>query len=169
MRANLSIDTDPQQQAAASPPMLVVRSFLRYMHGGEVHESRRRSHEERRRQGLHHAASIGRGAAKTRAPVGRSLLGRGSGLSHGLGARVRRAGRRAPMSFTRRDFEGKLRVGAPACLALSGNSYNWSANTEQQLQEAASPQRLLPGCLQRCTASLAGPAACRVNSIPRLR
>jgi hypothetical protein len=28
---NLSIDTDPQQQAAASPLMLVVRSFLRYM------------------------------------------------------------------------------------------------------------------------------------------
>jgi hypothetical protein len=30
MLANLSIDTDPQQQAAASPLMLVVRSFLRY-------------------------------------------------------------------------------------------------------------------------------------------
>jgi hypothetical protein len=27
--ANLSIDADPQQQAAASPLMLVVRSFLR--------------------------------------------------------------------------------------------------------------------------------------------
>jgi len=26
---NLSIDTDPQQQEAASPQMLVVRSFLR--------------------------------------------------------------------------------------------------------------------------------------------
>ena len=26
---NLSIDTDPQQQEAASPLMLVVRSFLR--------------------------------------------------------------------------------------------------------------------------------------------
>jgi len=30
MRLNMSIDTDPQQQAAASPRMLVVRSFLRY-------------------------------------------------------------------------------------------------------------------------------------------
>ena len=28
-RSNLSIDADPQQQAAASPLMLVVRSFLR--------------------------------------------------------------------------------------------------------------------------------------------
>ena len=28
---NMSIDTDPQQQAAASPLMLVVRSFLRYV------------------------------------------------------------------------------------------------------------------------------------------
>ena len=27
---NLSIDADPQQQEAASPRMLVVRSFLRY-------------------------------------------------------------------------------------------------------------------------------------------
>ncbi len=30
MRHNISIDTDPQQQAAASPLVLVVRSFLRY-------------------------------------------------------------------------------------------------------------------------------------------
>jgi len=30
MHSNLSIDADPQQQAAASPRMLVVRSFLRY-------------------------------------------------------------------------------------------------------------------------------------------
>jgi hypothetical protein len=29
LRFNLSIDTDPQQQEAASPLMLVVRSFLR--------------------------------------------------------------------------------------------------------------------------------------------
>jgi hypothetical protein len=29
MQANLSIDADPQQQEAASPRMLVVRSFLR--------------------------------------------------------------------------------------------------------------------------------------------
>ena len=29
MRLNLSIDADPQQQAAAPPLMLVVRSFLR--------------------------------------------------------------------------------------------------------------------------------------------
>jgi hypothetical protein len=29
MMANWSIDTDPQQQAAASPLVLVVRSFLR--------------------------------------------------------------------------------------------------------------------------------------------
>jgi hypothetical protein len=29
MRPNMSIDTDPQQQEAASPQMLVVRSFLR--------------------------------------------------------------------------------------------------------------------------------------------
>jgi hypothetical protein len=28
-RPNLAIDTDPQQHAAASPLMLVVRSFLR--------------------------------------------------------------------------------------------------------------------------------------------
>ena len=28
---NMSIDTDPQQQEAASPLMLVVRSFLRYL------------------------------------------------------------------------------------------------------------------------------------------
>jgi len=28
-RFNMSIDTDPQQQEAASPLMLVVRSFLR--------------------------------------------------------------------------------------------------------------------------------------------
>jgi hypothetical protein len=28
-RPNLSIDADPQQQAAASPQVLVVRSFLR--------------------------------------------------------------------------------------------------------------------------------------------
>jgi hypothetical protein len=28
-RSNLSIDTDPQQQKAASPRVLVVRSFLR--------------------------------------------------------------------------------------------------------------------------------------------
>jgi len=27
---NISIDTDPQQQEAASPHVLVVRSFLRY-------------------------------------------------------------------------------------------------------------------------------------------
>ena len=30
LRPNLSIDTDPQQQAAALPLVLVVRSFLRY-------------------------------------------------------------------------------------------------------------------------------------------
>jgi hypothetical protein len=30
MRPNLSIDADPQQQEAAPPLMLVVRSFLRY-------------------------------------------------------------------------------------------------------------------------------------------
>jgi hypothetical protein len=30
MRLNMSIDTDPQQQEAASPRVLVVRSFLRY-------------------------------------------------------------------------------------------------------------------------------------------
>jgi hypothetical protein len=29
MRLNMSIDTDPQQQEAASPRVLVVRSFLR--------------------------------------------------------------------------------------------------------------------------------------------
>lgn len=29
MPSNLSIDTDPQQQEAASPRVLVVRSFLR--------------------------------------------------------------------------------------------------------------------------------------------
>ena len=29
MTANKSLDTDPQQQEAASPRMLVVRSFLR--------------------------------------------------------------------------------------------------------------------------------------------
>jgi hypothetical protein len=29
LRANLSIDTDPQQQKAVSPQVLVVRSFLR--------------------------------------------------------------------------------------------------------------------------------------------
>jgi hypothetical protein len=29
MKANLSIDADPQQQEAASPLMLVVRSFSR--------------------------------------------------------------------------------------------------------------------------------------------
>jgi hypothetical protein len=29
MRHNLSIDADPQQQEAASPQVLVVRSFLR--------------------------------------------------------------------------------------------------------------------------------------------
>jgi hypothetical protein len=29
MQANLSIDADPQQQEAASPHVLVVRSFLR--------------------------------------------------------------------------------------------------------------------------------------------
>jgi len=29
--ANLSIDTDPQQQDAAPPLMLVARSFLRYV------------------------------------------------------------------------------------------------------------------------------------------
>jgi hypothetical protein len=28
---NMSIDTDPQQQAAAPPLVLVVRSFLRYL------------------------------------------------------------------------------------------------------------------------------------------
>jgi uncharacterized protein YecT (DUF1311 family) len=34
IRSNLSIDTDPQQQEAASPLMLVVRSFLRYVSRG---------------------------------------------------------------------------------------------------------------------------------------
>jgi hypothetical protein len=29
MRLNMSIDADPQQQEAASPRVLVVRSFLR--------------------------------------------------------------------------------------------------------------------------------------------
>jgi len=29
MQSNLSIDADPQQQAAASPRVLVARSFLR--------------------------------------------------------------------------------------------------------------------------------------------
>jgi hypothetical protein len=29
LKANLSIDADPQQQEAASPRMLVARSFLR--------------------------------------------------------------------------------------------------------------------------------------------
>jgi hypothetical protein len=82
-------------------------------------------------------------------PLGAAYLVKARAMNHGLRARVRRALRRAPMSFTRRGLVGKLRAGAPACLALSGNSYNWSANTEQQLQEAASPQRLLPGCLQR--------------------
>jgi hypothetical protein len=33
MRLNMSIDTDPQQQEAASPQMLVVRSFSRYPSG----------------------------------------------------------------------------------------------------------------------------------------
>jgi hypothetical protein len=32
-RFNMSIDTDPQQQEAASPQVLVVRSFLRYSAG----------------------------------------------------------------------------------------------------------------------------------------
>jgi len=32
-RSNMSIDTDPQLQEAASPLMLVVRSFLRYTAG----------------------------------------------------------------------------------------------------------------------------------------
>jgi hypothetical protein len=37
MQSNLSIDTDPQQQEAAPPLMLVVRSFLRYTaHGRRV-------------------------------------------------------------------------------------------------------------------------------------
>jgi hypothetical protein len=31
---NLSIDTDPQQHKAASPQVLVVRSFLRYAADG---------------------------------------------------------------------------------------------------------------------------------------
>ncbi len=31
MNANLSIDADPQRQEAASPQVLVVRSFLRYL------------------------------------------------------------------------------------------------------------------------------------------
>ena len=31
MPSNLSIDADPQQQEAASPRVLVVRSFLRYV------------------------------------------------------------------------------------------------------------------------------------------
>jgi len=30
-QANLSIDADPQQQEAASPKRVVVRSFLRYV------------------------------------------------------------------------------------------------------------------------------------------
>jgi hypothetical protein len=30
LRPNMSIDADPQQQEAASPQVLVVRSFLRY-------------------------------------------------------------------------------------------------------------------------------------------
>ena len=30
MSLNMSIDTDPQQQEAAAPRVLVVRSFLRY-------------------------------------------------------------------------------------------------------------------------------------------
>jgi hypothetical protein len=33
MSPNFSIDTDPQQQEAASPQMLVVRSSLRYSAG----------------------------------------------------------------------------------------------------------------------------------------
>jgi hypothetical protein len=32
--ANLSIDADPQQQKAASPLVLVARSFLRYLARG---------------------------------------------------------------------------------------------------------------------------------------
>jgi hypothetical protein len=45
---------------------------------------------------------------------------------------------------------GKLRFGAPSRLALaSAASDNKSANTDPQLQEAASPQRLWSGCLQR--------------------
>jgi hypothetical protein len=31
MSLNWSIDTDPQQQEAAPPQMLVIRSFLRYV------------------------------------------------------------------------------------------------------------------------------------------
>jgi hypothetical protein len=36
MLANMSIDTYPQQQKAASPQMLVVRSSLRYASAGSV-------------------------------------------------------------------------------------------------------------------------------------
>lgn len=35
MRLNMSIDTAPQLQEAASPQMLVARSFLRYVSAGE--------------------------------------------------------------------------------------------------------------------------------------
>jgi len=40
----------------------------------------------------------------------------------------------------------------PASRALHHGSYNWSANTDPQLQEAASPQGLWSGCLQRYVA-----------------
>jgi len=36
MLPNLPIDTDPQQQEAASPQVLVVRSFSRYAAGRRV-------------------------------------------------------------------------------------------------------------------------------------
>ena len=36
MPHNLSIDTDPQQQEAAPPQVLVVRSFLRYAAGSRI-------------------------------------------------------------------------------------------------------------------------------------
>jgi hypothetical protein len=42
---------------------------------------------------------------------------------------------------------------ARALVAPEATSPNKSANTEPQLQEAASPQWLWPGCLQRYAAS----------------
>ena len=85
----------------------------------------------------------------------------GCGAGHWLSepfapaGKVLRAHRRAGGSLAiRLAAAGAMRAfPGPASFAVHHGSYNWSANTEQQLQEAASPQRLLPGCLQRYMAS----------------
>jgi hypothetical protein len=167
---NMSIDTDPQQQEAASPRVLVVRSFLRYLATWSMKEISTGPVIAGAAAGLgDRSSSLFRGAV---VPLARPELEKGvkqtvmaSSVRRGtsvplvrVGAQLRLAGAGiAPRPGRTRPPHYCLSL--QLCSAMLASRVlatcspgNKSANTEPQLQEAASPQGLWSGCLQRYAA-----------------